>query len=100
PSLIHGNEIFARQQEIHDRIEQTLILPSFLVPVGEIKGALVPLDPRHLPGPVILYRFHLSVPASTPAITLEGTEKRAHIDQKSYQESRPQPTTRRSYSSL
>src|SRR5262245_18123327 len=80
PSLVHGNEIFAWQQKIHDRIKQTLLLPPLFVPVGEIKGALAPYDPRYLPEPVILDRFHLSMPTDTPTIALECTEKRSHVN--------------------
>ena len=76
PSLVHGDEIFTRQEKIHDRIKQTLLFPSFLVPVGEIKGAFAPQDPRDLPGPIIFDRFYFSMSANAPAIALERTDER------------------------
>src|SRR5690349_25025524 len=60
PSLIHRNEIFARQQKLHDGMQKTFLFLSTLIPVREIEGAFVPQNAQRLPGAVEFEWLHLT----------------------------------------
>src|ERR1051325_11438443 len=80
PSLIHCDEIFARQQKLHDGMQETFLFLSTLIPVREIEGAFVPQNAQRLSGAVEFEWLHLTKAAETPAITLQRTNQRSDIN--------------------
>src|SRR2546426_5756842 len=90
PARVDGDQVLARDQELHHAGEQRLLLVSLLAPVAEREGAGEPVDARRLLLPLELDRLDVAVAAEPPEVAVGAAHERAQGGEDGDQGARPQ----------
>src|SRR5581483_9742025 len=79
PARIDGDQVLARDQELHDAAEERLLLVPVLAPVARGEGPPQPVDARRLVRPLHVDALDLADPAEPPGVALERADERPQV---------------------